>query len=188
MRPKRANQRNSQRGFTLVEAMVAILVLTIGVVGVAIVFVRGFSLMGDSQDDLIARVKAQEAIESVFAGRDDQSLTWSQILNVHGVSGSDGGIFIDGPCPLNDPGPDGIVGTADDCPSGNPEYIVLPGPDGKYGTADDIQVPLTKFSRTIAITPVGTNTNLRQITVTITYESNGLNRSYSLTTYISPFV
>ena len=183
MRPKRANQRNSQRGFTLVEAMVAILVLTIGVVGVAIVFVRGFSLMGDSQDDLIARVKAQEAIESVFAGRDDQSLNWSQILNV-----SQGGIFVNGACPINDPGPDGIVGTADDCPSGNPEYIVLPGPDGIYGTADDIKVPLTKFSRTITITPVGTNTNLRQITVTITYESNGLNRSYSLTTYISPFV
>ncbi len=183
MQRKRANTRKGQGGFTLIEAMIAIVVLTIGVVGVAIVFVRGFSLMGDSQDDLIARVKAQEAIESVFAGRDDQSLTWSQILNV-----SQGGIFVNGACPINDPGPDGVVGTADDCPNGNPEYIVLPGPDGVYGTADDIEVPLTKFSRTIVITPVGTNTNLRQITVTITYNSNGLARTYSITTYISPFV
>jgi hypothetical protein len=168
--------------------MVAIVVLTVGVVGVAMVFVRGFSLMGNSQDDLTARIKAQEAIESVFAGRDDQSLTWSQILNVKGASGSDGGIFIDGPCPINDPGPDGIVNTADDCPDGTPEYIVLPGPDGVYGTADDIQVPLTKFKREIQIRPVGTNANLRSITVIITYNSNGVQRTYTITTYISPFV
>ncbi|HYA96332.1 MAG TPA: prepilin-type N-terminal cleavage/methylation domain-containing protein [Terriglobales bacterium] len=188
MRRSRAIPRDRQSGFTLIESMIAIVVLTVGVIGVALVFVRGYSLMGNSQDDLIAKVKAQEAIESVFAGRDDQSLSWSQILNVRGSSGSDGGIFIDGACPINDPGPDGIVGTADDCPNGNPEYIVLPGPDGVYGTADDIQVPLTKFSRTITIRPVGTNTNLRSITVTISYDSNGITRTYSITTYISPFV
>jgi len=188
MRGDRANRREGQRGFTLIEAMIAIVVLTIGVVGVALVFVRGFSLMGNSQDDLIARVKAQEAIESVYAGRDDQTLTWSQILNVKGATGADGGLFIDGPCPINDPGLDGIVNTADDCPVGNPEYIVLPGPDGQFGTADDVQVPLTKFSREIKIRPVGLNTNLRSITVIIKYNSNGLQRTYTITTYISPFV
>lgn len=192
MQLNRANHRDRQAGFTLIEAAIAIVILTIGVTAVATVFVQGFSLMGNSQDDLIARIKAQEAIESVFAGRDDQSLTWSQILNVKGATGADGGIFIDGACPLNDPGPDGIVGTADDCPVGNPEYIVLPGPDGVYGTADDVQVPLTKFTRTITIRPVGnvigTTTNLRSITVTITYDSNGLQRTYTISTYISPFV
>lgn len=188
MRRNKANRKESQKGFTLIECAVAIVVLTIGVVGVASFFVQGFSRLGNSQDDLIARVKAQEAIESVFAGRDDQTLQWSQILNVKGGSGSDGGIFIDGACPINDPGPDGIVGTGDDCPTGNPEYIVLPGPDGKYGTADDIQIPLTKFTRTITIRNVGTNTNLRSLVVTVSYNSNGLQRSYTITTYISPFV
>jgi len=188
MRRNRSSGAGGQEGFTLIESMIAILVLTIGVVGVAIVFVKGFSLMGNSQDDLIARVKAQEAIESVFAGRDDQSLTWNQILNVKGATGSDGGIFIDGPCPLNDPGTDGIVNTTDDCPTGNSEYVVLPGKDGIFGTADDQQIPLTKFTREIKIRPVGTNTNLRSITVTITYNSNGLQRTYTITTYISPFV
>jgi hypothetical protein len=178
-------RKDRQTGFTLIEAAVAILVLTIGVMSVSALFVQGLSLMGHSQDDLIAKIKAQEAIESVFAGRDDQNLTWAQILNVKGSTGSDGGIFIDGPLPVNDPGPDGLVNTADDQP-GNLEYIVLPGPDGVYGTADDVQVPLAKFTREIKIRNV--STNLRSLTVIVTYNSNGLPRSYTITTYISPFV
>ena len=176
-------KRRTQAGFTLIEAGVAILILVIGVTAVAELFVRGLSLLGNSQDDLIARVKAQEAIESVFAGRDDQSLTWSQILNVKGGSGSDGGIFLDGPLPMNDPGADGLVNTSDDGPL---EYIVQPGPDGLYGTGDDVQVPLLKFTRQIQIRNV--STNLRSLTVTVTYNSNGLPRTYTITTYISPFV
>jgi type II secretory pathway pseudopilin PulG len=185
MHGNRAIRRKPQEGFTLIEAAVAIVVLTIGVTAVAALFVRGFSLMGNSQDDLIARVKAQEAIESVFAGRDDQSLSWSQILNVKGASGADGGIFIDGALPVNDPGADGLVNTADDQP-GTLEYIVLPGPDGVYGTGDDVQVPLAKFTREIQIRNV--STNLRSLTVIVTYNSNGVPRKYTITTYISPFV
>ncbi|HTQ87534.1 MAG TPA: prepilin-type N-terminal cleavage/methylation domain-containing protein [Candidatus Solibacter sp.] len=179
------NRRNRQAGFSLIESAVAIVILTIGVTAVAAVFVRGFSLMGNSQDDLIARIKAQEAVESVFAGRDDQSLTWSQILNVQGATGADGGIFIDGALPVNDPGADGLVNTADDQP-GTLEYIVQPGPDGVYGTADDVQVPLAKFTREIRIRTV--SPNLRSLTVIVTYSSNGLPRRYTITTYISPFV
>jgi len=176
-------RKGGEHGFTLAEAAIAILVLTVGVTAVAVLFVRGLSLMGNSADDLIARVKAQEAIESVFAGRDDQSLTWNQILNVNGSTGSDGGIFLDAALPLNDPGADGLVNTADD---GALEYIVLPGPDGVFGTADDVQVPLAKFTRQITIRNV--SANLRSLTVTITYNSNGLPRRYTITTYISPFV
>jgi len=177
--------KGREKGFTLVEAAIAILVLTVGVTAVAALFAQGLSLMGNSQDDLIARIKAQEAVESVFAGRDDQSLTWSQILNVKGGSGSDGGIFLDGPFPVNDPGADGLVNTADDQP-GTLEYIVQPGPDGVYGTGDDVKVPLAKFTRQIQIRNV--STNLRSLTVTVTYNSNGLPRTYTITTYISPFV
>jgi hypothetical protein len=183
---RNTTKRNtSQAGFTLVEAAVAILVLTIGVTAVAAVFASGLRFMGSSQDDLVAKIKAQEAVESVFAGRDDQSLTWAQILNVKGGSGADGGIFLDGPYPVNDPGPDGLVNTADDQP-GNMEYIVQPGPDGVFGTADDVQVPLAKFSRQIQIRNVALN--LRSLTVTVTYNSGGLNRTYTITTFISPFV
>ena len=178
-------RRSGQAGFTLIESAIAVVVLTIGVTAVAAVFVRGFSLMGNSQDDLTARLKAQEAIESVFAGRDDQSLTWSQIVNVKGSSGTDGGIFLDGPYPVNDPGPDGLVNTADDQP-GNLEYIVQPGPDGVFGNGDDVQIPLSKFTREIQIRNV--SANLRSLTVIVRYNSNGIQRTYTITTYISPFV
>jgi len=177
-------QGKTQRGFTLVEAAVAIVVLTIGLTAVVALFAQGYGLLGTSQDDLIAKEKAQEAIESVFAGRDDQSLTWAQILNVKGASGSDGGIFLDGPLPINDPGADGLVNTADD---GALEYIVKPGPDGVYGTADDEKVPLAKFKREIKIRPIAGNANLRILTVIITNSATGA-VVYQIQTYISSFV
>jgi len=184
METYRAKNRRPQAGVTLLEVAVAILVLTIGVTAVAAVFVRGLGLMGSSQDSFIAKEKAEEAVESVFAGRDDQNVTWTQILNVQGASGTDGGIFLDGPQPIKDPGPDGLVNTADD---GALEYIVLPGPDGVYGTADDVQVPLTKFQREIKIRPIAGNLNLRTLTVTITYTATGT-VIYQIQTYISAFV
>ncbi|HVN07904.1 MAG TPA: hypothetical protein VMV61_02965 [Patescibacteria group bacterium] len=184
MKRNRGMSKGSQAGFTLMEAAVAVLIMTLGVTAVAALFVQGFGLMGTSQDDLIARLKAEEAIESVFAGRDDQSLTWSQILNVKGASGSDGGIFLDGALPINDPGADGLVNTADD---GGLEYIVKPGPDGQYGTGDDEQVPLVKFKREIRIRPIPGNANLRSITVIITSSATGA-VVYQIQTYISSFV
>ena len=174
----------SQAGMTLIEAAVAIVVLTIGVSAVAAVFVQGLALMGNAQDTFIAKEKAEEAIESVFAGRDDQNLTWAQILNQKGGSGSDGGVFLDGPQPINDPGPDGLVNTNDD---GGLEYIVLPGPDGVYGTADDVQVPLVKFQREIKIRNVAGNPNLRTLTVIITNSATGV-VIYQIQTFISAYV
>ena len=183
MEGNRMKRRTREAGFTLIEAAVAIVVLTIGVVGIAMVFVSGLKTMGSSQDTFIAKEKAEEAIESVFAGRDDQSLKWAQILNVKGASGSDGGIFLDGPQSINDPGPDGLVNTADD---GAMEYIVLPGPDGVYGTADDVKVPLDKFQREIQIRNSPTIPNLRTLTVIITNAATGA-VIYQIQTYISPY-
>jgi len=184
MRQNKAKRGGSQSGMTLIEAAVAILVLTIGVTAVAMVFVQGLSLMGGSQDAFIAKEKAEEAVESVFAGRDDQNLTWAQILNQQGASGTDGGVFLDGPQPIRDPGPDGLVNTNDD---GAVEYIVLPGPDGVYGTADDVQVPLVKFQREIRIRNIVNNPNLRTLTVIITNSATGA-VIYQIQTYISAFV
>jgi hypothetical protein len=70
-----------------------------------------------------------------------------------------------------------------------PEYITIgPGPDGVLGTADDILVNLNPWmTRTITITPVTGETNLRMITVTINYQVGQLNRTYTLISYISAF-
>jgi hypothetical protein len=131
---------------------------------------------------VIATQKAAEAIESVYAARDSHVLTWAQIQNVKGLSGSDGGIFLDGPQPLNTPGPDGLVNTADD---GAIETVTSPGPDGILGTADDVVLPLTGYTREIAIRDV--QNDLRSITVTVTYRDGDATRTYVLTSYISNY-
>jgi prepilin-type N-terminal cleavage/methylation domain-containing protein len=177
-----------QRGFSLVEAVVAMAVLSIGVLSLAGVYAKGIFYASLSQWDYVAQKKAEEAVETIFTARDTQLLTWAQIQNVAGVSGADGGVFIDGPLPMLDPGPDGLVGTADDNALAPDTVIVGPGPDGILGTADDNVVKLNSFmTRQIAITPVPNEPNLRQITVTMVYQVGQMQKTYTLISYISAF-
>jgi prepilin-type N-terminal cleavage/methylation domain-containing protein len=181
---QKTRQRVNQKGFTLVETMVALAVLGIGLVALAAMLASSIAYMNSSQADFIAQQKASEAIESIFTARDTQAITFSQIQNV-----SQGGIFLDGPANLVDPGPDGVVDTADDLVN-SPDTIIKPGPDGILGTADDIQIQLSVYynmKRTIVITPIVGVNNVRMITVTVTYTTGSFNRSYTLTSYISQF-
>jgi len=180
MHRKRARRHN---GFSLLEAMIAIVVLSIGVLSLAAVYAQGIMYANLTQYDYIAEKKAEEAVETIFTARDTKVLTWSQITNV-----SLGGVFIDGPRPLLDPGPDGLVGTADDNASLPDSIIIGPGPDGILGTADDITVNLNPWmTRTITFSAVAGETNLRQITVTINYTMGKMQRTYTLVSYISAF-
>lgn len=172
----------SALGFTLLETMVATLILAFGVLGLAAMLADGLAYMNSAQDDFIAHQKAQEAVESIFAARDAQQLSWAAIQNV----GAGAGIFLLGPRPLLAPGANGVVGTAQDDPA-NPDSIIYAGPDGILGTADDVKVPLSSFQRTITITNQPGNLNLRSIQVTITYRSGKFQRTYTLTTFISAF-
>jgi len=178
-------RRNSSAGFTLIETMVAVVVLAIGVLGLAAMLASSVARMNVSQDEYIAQQKAAEAVESIFTARNTGQKTWNSLCNI-GSAICPTGIFTATPTQLCDPGPDGIVGTADDnCAL--PDSIVTPGPDGKLGTPDDVNIPLSNFTRTIAITAIPGTTEVRQITVTITYTAGGFNRTYTLTTNISAF-
>jgi type II secretory pathway pseudopilin PulG len=173
-------QKKKESGFSLIETMFAIMVLSFGVLSLAAVLASGIAYMNSSQSDFIAQQKASEAVESIFTARDSGALLFAQIQNVSNL-----GIFSDGPQKLCDPGLDGIVGTGDDdCTK--PDCIQTPGPDGILGTADDVCMPLSTFTRTIAITTnVGGDANLRQITVTMNYTSGRFARQYQVVTYIS---
>jgi len=170
-------------GFTLIEAMISIIILSFGVLSLAAVYAQGIMYASLTQYDYIAEKKAEEAVETIFTARDTKILTWVQIQNV-----AQGGVFVNGPQPLLDPGPDGLVGTADDNVNLPDSIIIGPGPDGILGTADDIVVNLNPWmKRTIAITAVTGETNLRQITVTINYQVGKIQRTYTLISYISAF-
>jgi type II secretory pathway pseudopilin PulG len=178
---------SSGKGFSLVETMVALGVLTTGILGAAAVLASGMQNLSSSPADVVTTQKAAEAMEAVFSARQSGKLTWAQIKNVVGASGSDGGIFLDGAQPLNLPGVDGLVNTADDAAAGV-ETVRLPGKDQKLNTADDQITPLSSFTREIKIRDViNENGQLRQIDVTVKYRNGTTIRTYTLTTYMSAY-
>ena len=170
-------------GFTLLEAMISIFVLTFGVLSLAAVYAQGIFFASLSQYDYVAEKKAEQAVEAIFTARDIKQLTWSSIQNV-----SKNGVSLDAPQPILVPGTDGLVGTVTDQGSADELITIGPGPDGILGTADDQVVDLNPWmKRTIAITSVTGETNLRMITVTINYQVGKMNRTYTLISYISAF-
>jgi prepilin-type N-terminal cleavage/methylation domain-containing protein len=172
-----------QRGFTLIEVMIAMAVLVFGVLSLVSVFTQGLRASYQTQIQYIAQQKAQEAMESIFTARDTRLVTSAQINNV-----SIGGIFKDNAQPLYAPGPDGLFGTADD-DSSNPDCIIIaPGKDNIFGTADDVSINLNPWmTRTIVIAPVANTPNLKSITVTINWNFEGQTSQYQLVSFISNF-
>jgi prepilin-type N-terminal cleavage/methylation domain-containing protein len=177
-------QRESA-GFSLIELMVATVVLTVGLLSLLGAFTAAASRVGQSSLMLIAREKAREAVESVHSARDTGGFTWPMIRNI-----ADGGMFLGGEQLLREAGDDGIVNTVDD---GSIEKIRRPGPNGVLGDGDDEVFTLTNFRREIRIEPLnydGTatvNPNLRRITVRVRYRVNNIWRDYQLVTFISSF-
>jgi hypothetical protein len=138
--------------------------------------------MATSSANLIAREKAREAVESVHTARDTRTITWAQIKNV-----ANGGVFLNGAQPLYAAGADGLVNTADDAAAGL-ETLRDPGPNGILGDADDIVTPLNGFTRQVQILELNpVNLDLRQIVVTITYQVGPQRGTYVLRTFISAF-
>jgi len=195
-RSQRKNQ--TQNGFTLIEVMIAIAVMTIGILAVMASFATAIAATASAQEDLIARHKALDAMESIYTARNSQQLPFASINNV-----AAGGIFLPGALPLKCAGPDGIVGTADDtnctapdtgvaCPGGV-ECMVLPGPDGILGTFDDLPQSLSNFTRSITFNPVtlpsgNINANLIAVTITVTYIKPGWPaRAYTVNGLISSY-
>lgn len=185
-------QTNSQAGFTLLETMVSVIVLGLGLLSVLALFSYSAGTLQMAQEDLIARAKAKEALESVFSARNSSQITFNQLQNK-----ANGGIFVDGFMPIYDPpGADGIANTDDDSNSANSQIdaIILPGPDGILGTADDVRMSLKSFQRQIAFSPVfdagstTPNPNLRRVTVTVQYSVPQFgSRKYTVDAYISRF-
>ena len=183
----RADTVRREDGFSLIEVMVAMLVLSVGVL--ALVGVMGLAVQtaASSTSRLIAREKAREAVESVHSARDTGELAWNRVRNV-----SEGGAILDGPQDMRTAGADALVNTADD---GAIEVLRGPGPDGVIDTQDDTRMVLERnlFQREIRITPVNfdgggaVNPNLRRITVTVRYRVVGAWQTYSLMTFVSSY-
>lgn len=172
---------SNERGFTLVEALVAMGITVVGVMSLTMVLTYGTRMLVSGQGQMIASQRASEAVETVFKARDSRVIEWDQIRNVVG-EGADAGVFLDGPREIRDAGGDGLINTADD---GDVIEIIKPGVDGLLGTEDDERTPIHGFTREIEIRDI--NPTLRQIRVIVKYKSDGAEREYVLTTYVSAY-
>jgi prepilin-type N-terminal cleavage/methylation domain-containing protein len=173
----------NKNGFTLLETMIALGVLSVGILYLTSCYTEGLKSSYQVQVQFIAQQKAQEAMETIFTARNTKMLDWSQIANM-----SQGGVFKDGPQALCAPGPDGLFGTADDDTSSPDGIVVAPGPDNVFGTADDVMIPLNPWmTREIKITPAPNVPNLNQITVTIRWNYQGQSSQLQIVSYISNF-
>jgi hypothetical protein len=189
MRHLRAANSNPSRpraaGFTLLETLIALFVLAVGILGLAAMLADALSYMAASQDDFIAQQKAEEAVESIFTAKYNGNITWNQVANYSSTT-TPLGLFLTGPQPLLQPGADGLVGSVNDTAS-TPDYIMYPGTDGKLGSALAVKEPLTNFTRTITISAITGEQNLRTIQVVINYNTGKFTRSYTLNTQISAY-
>jgi len=168
-------------GFTLIEAVVAMSILTVGLLGLRQAFYLGMRHTSTSSANLIAREKAREAVESVHTARDTRTITWDQVRNVPG------GVFLAGEQELRLAGADGLVNTDDDR-FADIEEQRDPGPNGTLNDADDIVTPLGGFRRQIQILELDpVNPDLREVRVTITYQLGAQRGTYTLRTFISAF-
>ena len=185
---RRRRAIGQQSGFTMIEALISIVILSFGVLSLAAVYAQGIYFASLTQFDYVAEKKAEQAVEVIFTARDNDTLTWAQIQNT-----SSGGVFLPGPQAMLQPGTDGLVGTVSDTGSPNEVIVVGPNSGGQIGTTTDKTVDLNPWmTRTIDISPVldtaGNNEpNVRSITVTINYHVGKMTRTYTLLSYISSF-
>jgi prepilin-type N-terminal cleavage/methylation domain-containing protein len=152
-------------GFTLIETLIAMGLVTIGLLALAGAIGFGSRALLGSQDQLVASQRAAEAIEGVFKARDSRVLLWARIQNALGASGSDGGVFLDGPQSLRNPGPDGVINTVDD--------------------SGEVEPGLREFTREIEIRNLGPS--LRRVRVIVRYPVAGGTREFVLITFVSSY-
>ena len=162
--------RAHEAGLTVLEVIVAMLLLTIGLLGVAAAVAYAVSSSNMSRNVTSGKQNIVSILEQMENLRNTRKLTFGQISNAGAVDNTGAEqTFAGFPTGFqsitNNPGPDGIFGTSDD--------LIDAGPDGVYGTSDDFAnqlLALPGYSRQIAISNL--NDNLKKIEVTLKYPGN----------------
>ena len=184
--------RSDERGFTLLEVLIATAVMVVGLLALAYGIGLGLEATQESTMDTVAREKAREAMEDVFTARDTSTIQFAQICNIPTSGGNPNNcLFVNGYTAMYTADSQGLVNTTAAANNAIETYTT-PGPDGILGTADDVTYSLTGFRRQIQVTTLSSSdgyTQLAEVTITIIY--NPLpwqSRTLTLTTVMSPYV
>ena len=195
---KRSNNghgRHPEEGFTLLEMVVAMVVLTIGLLGVASAI--SYALMATNRGRGVTNTKllVVSGLEQMETLRNTKRLSFGQIANVGAVDNSDAprdssnnpilfSGFPMGALPVTfNAGPDGIHGTNDDLIDAGADQIYGP----VNGVNDDFTNPalaLPGYSRQITVSVLDAG-ELKKVQITLTYPVNGTVQTMTGSSYLN---
>jgi type II secretory pathway pseudopilin PulG len=174
-----------EKGFSLIEIMIAILIVTTGLLALSAALIIGVTLPGRARQQEIAKQLANTIMESIIAAKESSRPGFSTFESLNDNTGNPPGRFRSGVTTMLVAGPDGVYGTCDDGQTGafNPtcgsfgtnvmEFDIDPGGDGIYTRddkgidkrADNRKRKLFMFTREIKITNINTNTKEFEVIV-----------------------
>ncbi len=174
------------KGFTLAEVLISTVILTVGLLMVLALFTKGLSATQYAHQDLIAKQKAREELEAIYAARNN-GLAWGKIEN----SNITGGIFLSGFQQLYQV-PQGAVGDAAVMGS-TAQSKTIPDVYWVRDSAGNFQsIPLNGtaanliYQRQVVITDDPNNPNLKNIAVTVRVYTPGIGfRDYTVSGLIA---
>lgn len=153
--------RGAESGFTLLEMVVALVVMMIGLLSLAQVLGFALSVSNRGRGVTNAKLLVVSVLEQMENLRNTGQLTYGQIANTGEVDNEDAAFNFKG-------------FVKDFRPVPKPE--AGPGTDGVYGTDDDPKLPeqtYEGFEREIVIESLGESDNLKKIVVTLKYKDAG---------------
>ncbi|HLM59279.1 MAG TPA: prepilin-type N-terminal cleavage/methylation domain-containing protein [Pyrinomonadaceae bacterium] len=163
----KTSRRKSEKGFTLVEAVAAIFIVTIGLMGTAAAITYSLEFGAISRNVTSAKSVIISSIEEIETLRNARRLEFKQIANVGAVNNAGttnafSGFSTGFQAVSKEPGRDGVNGTADD--------FIARGADEIFGTADDFNNPelaRAGYRRRIEITNL--SDSIKEILITVQY-------------------
>lgn len=179
-------QKDKSSGFSLVETIIALVVLLVGILAAMSAISFGIMSVRESEKRTLSKEYARSTMETIFSMRDlaaFDTLNAAQTYHWEAMQikvGSNGGVFIDGWNPIREnPGADGLYGTADDvCQTGT---VCVVG--GKTNNSAEV----IGFERKIEIFDIAENgiVRKRRITVRIRYAVGLLQREETESTIVA---
>ena len=179
MRNKQRQRLNSSDGFTLMEVMVATVLLVIGIVALLGVLTYGFSTVQTSQYDILAKNEAREVLEAIYAARSSGQLNFDQI---NSTTAAPPGVFLTGFQNCKLAGPDGLFNTLDD--TGMESLQVPSGPTIPF----DFMQRQISFGTVLLQDGVTVDPDVRTVTITVQYQTGRFGaKTYQINSYISRY-
>src|SRR6185503_6942614 len=100
-----------KEGFSLIEIMIAILIVTTGLLALSAALIIGVTLPGRARQQEIAKQLANSIMESIIAAKESSRPGFSTFESLNFTTSNPPGRFVPGVAAMLEPGPDGVYGT-----------------------------------------------------------------------------